>query len=415
MRLGEILIAAGSCNEATITQALDHALSTGLRLGSSLIELNLVESDTIAAALGKQQGVPPAGDGDFDGIDDTVLSLLQAEQAYEHMALPLGIRRSTKELAVVMRDPKDQAAIQALHAATQKAIYPVVASEHRILRALTKHYGPPNDEFSAYEPPLAEPLELADETPLELATEEPLELTLAPENPPDSPAQPLPEAALPEAAIAKSAPEFDLRTFLGTGKGIMAAAVAVLVLFAVAKFAYDWLSDKEIAASGRFELGQVDLSVRFPSTGWIYAPAKDIDESQGPVEVTGAILYRGESVEKPNDFLAIVRISGPLPTTISDTEFDTITQAISAQGKSQVVVSNFAVRDLGCQRSERRTERTAECVGDAIYDGIDYEVTAFMWFERDGSVVIVIFLTQGQYEAFDDEIDDIINSVRITD
>ncbi len=413
MRLGEILVAAKACDKNAITHALEHALSTGQRLGSALIELNLVKSDTVAAALGKQHGISPASDRDFDGIDKTVLPLLQPGQAYEHMALPLGIRRTTQELAVVMRDPKDQVAIQALHAATHKAIYPVVASEHRILRGLGEHYGPPNDEFSAYEPPLAEPLELADETPLELAIEEPLELTLAPEEPPAS-AQPL-AAPLPEATIAKNTPEFDLRAFLGTGKGIMAAAVAVLLLLTGGKFAYDWLSDKEIAVSGHYELGQVDLALRFPSTGWTYAPAKDINESQGPVEVNGAMLYRGESVEKPNDFLAIVRITGPFPKTISDTEFDTITQAISAQGKSQVVVSNFAVRNLDCQRSERRTDRTAECIGNAIYDGIPYEVTAFLWFERDGSVVIVIFLTQGQYEAFDDEIDEIIGSIQITD
>ncbi|MCP4443804.1 MAG: hypothetical protein GY811_00475, partial [Myxococcales bacterium] len=222
MRLGEILVAANACDEAAIEKGLAHSQFSNNRLGSALIELGLVSSDIIAAALGKQHGISPAREANFKSIEKDTLDLLTGPQAHARRALPLGIQRSTGELAVAMCDPKDLSGIDALREATGKEIIVAAASDHRIHQALIEHYGP------------------ADSLPI-VPEEEMLDLELAPSpvlakkalSPADEDhvsnvalSNPPAPSEIPKAKVANPEPTFDYRAFLGTGRGIVAAAVA---------------------------------------------------------------------------------------------------------------------------------------------------------------------------------------------
>ncbi|MCP4448497.1 MAG: hypothetical protein GY811_24615 [Myxococcales bacterium] len=146
MRLGEILVAAKACDEATIEKGLEHSRFSDCRLGTALIELRMVSSDLITAALGKQHGISPAKEANFATVEPEVIALLTGAEAHTRRLFPLGIQRSSGALAVAMCDPQDLGAIDALRAATGKDIIVAAASAHRISQALTEHYGPADSQ-----------------------------------------------------------------------------------------------------------------------------------------------------------------------------------------------------------------------------------------------------------------------------
>lgn len=409
MRLGEILIAAKTCDEAAIEQGLEHAQFSNNRLGSALIELGLVSSDIIAAALGKQHGISPAREANFASIERDTLDLLTGAQAHARRALPLGIQRSTGELAVAMCDPNDETGIDALREATGKEIIVAAASDHRILKGLIEHYGPADSLPIVPEEEMLD-LDLAPSPILTKSTPPPEinQETLATYNPPSPELAPGPP--LPEAKVANPAPRFDIREFLGTGRGIVAAAVAGIALLALGKCTYNWLTDKDIPVSGHFEADQVDLQMTLPSTGWIYAPSEDQSESAGFAEVNLAVLYRGDSVKAPDDLLVLLRVTGPFPPTVSEHEFQELIQGLNAGAGGQMSTGGFLALDHECEMSERRDDLTAECVGTVEYLATHYEFDAFLWFE-DRSIIAAVFLTKGEFASFDNEIGSIIQSI----
>tara|TARA_R110002096_G_scaffold350395_2_gene543433 strand:+ start:3393 stop:4631 length:1239 start_codon:yes stop_codon:yes gene_type:complete len=411
MRLGEILVAANACDEEAITKGLEHSRFSDNRLGSSLIELGLVSSDIVAAALGKQHGISPAKEANFQATTPDIIALLTATEAYARKAVPLGIQRSTGQLAVAMLDPADLQSIDALKDVTGKDIIVAAASERRIRQGLLEHYGAPEalpivPEEESFD------LELADVPKLEAHAPVPLQTF----NPP-APAAATEEASkeLPQATVAK--PKFDLREFLGTGRGIVVGAVALVAFLAVAKFAYDWITDKDIPVSGSFEASHVNLELTLPKTGWIYAPSADVEESKGPVTVSVAMLYRGKNIKKPDDALWLMNVSGPMPAHGSQEQLeaaiDDFINVLNNANTSQFTIAGFTVQELSCERSYRRPGVTAGCLGSGYYQGINYQLSVFIWQESNGSVVAAAFLTQTEFTSFDDEIDSILASIRL--
>jgi len=401
MRLGEILVAANACDEAAIAKGIEHSRFSDSRLGSSLVDLGLVSSDIIAAALGKQHDISPAKEANFQSITPATIALLSGTEAHARKVLPLGIQRATGELVVVMRDPDDLGAIDAIKEATGKTIIVAAASEHRIRQGLLEHYGAP-DSLPIIPPEEPLDLELAAPPPLAERSHVPIVA--------DTPPPPQP---LPKATIANPEPKFDIRAFLGTGRGILISAVAFIAFLAVAKFSYDWITDKDIPVSGSFEADNVNLKLTLPKTGWIYAPSADVEESQGPVSVRIAMLYRGDNIKKPDDALWLMQVSGPFPGNVSETQFDSLTRELNKAGTSQMAFAGMAVRELSCERSDRRPGLTAQCVGNGYYKSVNYQISAFLWQERDSSIVAALFLTQREFTSFDDEIDSILASIRL--
>ncbi|MCP4448496.1 MAG: hypothetical protein GY811_24610 [Myxococcales bacterium] len=153
--------------------------------------------------------------------------------------------------------------------------------------------------------------------------------------------------------------------------------------------------------------------MELPATGWKYAPSADEDEDIGYVEMSLAVLFRGEELAKPDDLLALVHVTGPFPTTVSDRESADLVRTLNAEQRNQMFVGGFAAEQHECAMSERRPDRTVECLGTVRYRNISYDITAFIWFSRKHSVVAALFLTQGEFASFDDEIDTIIHSIDV--
>ncbi|MBZ0111396.1 MAG: hypothetical protein K8J08_02940 [Thermoanaerobaculia bacterium] len=138
-KLGQILIDNGWLTLAKVQQALQHQQIFGGRLGTCLLELNLVTEDKLGNALGIQSGVPVATVEDLRSIPEPVLQLIPARMAFKSKVLPFD--RYSTEARVAMINTRDLILQDELAFVTSKRLKIFIAPEIRVLEALEKHYG----------------------------------------------------------------------------------------------------------------------------------------------------------------------------------------------------------------------------------------------------------------------------------
>jgi hypothetical protein len=135
--LGDVLIEMGAATPRTVRAGLENQAVFGGRLGTNLLELNLVTEEVLAAALGRKHRCPSAfGDPQ---IDPEVLGLLSLERVDKLEVVPA--RLVGRRLDVFLADPDDLAKVDAVAFATGKLVRPVVVAEARLWALMQKHYG----------------------------------------------------------------------------------------------------------------------------------------------------------------------------------------------------------------------------------------------------------------------------------
>lgn len=139
-RLGDILSRAGTITEGDLEVALDHQRRTGLRLGESLVQLNLIPEEVMKDALCMQLGVP------FIHLDDTTIDrslsgLIDRGYAETHLIVPVSKVGDTVILA--MDDPTDTDLVKEVQTATGFLINVVTSKRAAILNALSRLYEGP--------------------------------------------------------------------------------------------------------------------------------------------------------------------------------------------------------------------------------------------------------------------------------
>jgi hypothetical protein len=137
-RLGETLIAKGLLTEQELEQALQTQLISGGHLGTSLLDLEFIDEQTLGETLAKMQRLDLATRETLRDIPRPVIRLLSADLAEKHLAIPIKVEGNTLHLAVAA--PKTLAA---LSSKTGYKIVPWIAPEIRIFEALETHYGIP--------------------------------------------------------------------------------------------------------------------------------------------------------------------------------------------------------------------------------------------------------------------------------
>jgi hypothetical protein len=141
MRLGELLVEQGLVTSEQVEQGLVYGRQTGMRLGSSLVELGFVDLDTLARVLSAQQGVPAVLKEHVEAIEPSVLALMPARAAITHYAIPLGQTESTPaRLVVALRDPAGTP-LDELAFVVGARVEAGVAPELLVLRCLEHYYG----------------------------------------------------------------------------------------------------------------------------------------------------------------------------------------------------------------------------------------------------------------------------------
>jgi hypothetical protein len=139
-KLGEMLRDRKLVDKKTLKAALEVQRTTGDRLGTTLLKLELMDATMLAQLLAEQQ--------DVEGVDPSTLSptreacqLLSFEEAMAMGVLPLRIEDDT--LAVAMTDPRDTATIKKLKALTGREIRRFVAPQMALYQALKDAYQQP--------------------------------------------------------------------------------------------------------------------------------------------------------------------------------------------------------------------------------------------------------------------------------
>ncbi|MBN1587859.1 MAG: Flp pilus assembly complex ATPase component TadA [Candidatus Omnitrophica bacterium] len=144
-KLGEILVQQGKVTEQDVQEALEVQKREGGPIGEVLIRMGKLKESDVVAALGKQLGVPYAGEslGMLKPTPGQGLENLVPEAfAREHGVLPLSKHLSS--LTVAVADPLDYVTMDNLKRMTACSINPVLAGKTEILKAIDEFYGEQN-------------------------------------------------------------------------------------------------------------------------------------------------------------------------------------------------------------------------------------------------------------------------------
>jgi hypothetical protein len=140
-KLGDLLVASGTIDEAQLTAALGEQRSWGRPLGMTLIRMGFVDEDTLVHALASQLKLPVvklAG----KVVNQEVLDLVPLELAEKYRCLPLLLNDEGGQnvLYLGMEDPADLAAVDELSFQIDETVKPVLVAPSELEAALHRHY-----------------------------------------------------------------------------------------------------------------------------------------------------------------------------------------------------------------------------------------------------------------------------------
>jgi type IV pilus assembly protein PilB len=144
--LGEMLVAQGIMSREQLDEVLALQKSEkGSRLGRLLVDLGHVTETQLAELIADQLRIPSVHLGDLT-LEPEVLARLSRELAIKHVCVPWKIEG--RQLWLVMADPTNLTACDAVGFAAGLPVQPVVAPESEVLAALAEHYGMTADHES---------------------------------------------------------------------------------------------------------------------------------------------------------------------------------------------------------------------------------------------------------------------------
>src|SRR5688500_10369804 len=135
--LGEMLIAANLIDEVQMQIALSEQRRTGKRFGSTLVDLQFIDENVLAAFLSKQIDVPCISLLHVD-IPKKILRKLNRATVIACKAIPVRIEGDRLEVAMV--DPTDIDVLDQLEKAAAMAVSPLIAPESSIATMIERCY-----------------------------------------------------------------------------------------------------------------------------------------------------------------------------------------------------------------------------------------------------------------------------------
>ena len=172
--MGEILVAQGVISNDQLNDALGRQKTQkGARLGPILVDLGFATDVQICEALAEQLQIPAA---DLVAVDipNAVLNRVTKELATKHLCLPWFVEG--RDLYLIMADPTNVAAADAVAFHSGLRIRPVVAPEAEILAALEKFYAAEESSLAQFENiDIADQLSVVTEQETELGGDENIE------------------------------------------------------------------------------------------------------------------------------------------------------------------------------------------------------------------------------------------------
>ena len=134
----EMLRNSGLITTAQGDEALRNRVLFGGKIGTSLIELDYIDEETLARFLSEKLAVPYVNPDQLRAIPPAVIALVSRELAIKYRVLP--IRIVSRKMFLVMSDPADLNAIDEIAFITGYVIKPLVTPEVRLMQALARYY-----------------------------------------------------------------------------------------------------------------------------------------------------------------------------------------------------------------------------------------------------------------------------------
>lgn len=137
-KLGQLLVEKGRITGEQLIRAIQSQRALGGRIGTCLLEMEVLDEDELLLALEEQLRVPSAGIEDLRAIDPEVLQLVPGRMATRFEAVPFSADESTLHIATL--HVRHLAFLDELRYLTNRKVVPHIANEVRIFEALQRHY-----------------------------------------------------------------------------------------------------------------------------------------------------------------------------------------------------------------------------------------------------------------------------------
>jgi MSHA biogenesis protein MshE len=137
MLLGEVLVKQNCISQEHLEQTLKLQQKTGQKLGSLLVEANLITDDLLASVVARKLHLPLINIPDVHLRDDLVLLL---PEAAARKFLALVIDDKDDNLLVAMQNPLDQSAIDGLSLLLKRTMTIAEVPEGQLMLALDEAY-----------------------------------------------------------------------------------------------------------------------------------------------------------------------------------------------------------------------------------------------------------------------------------
>ena len=173
-RLGEMLVDQGVITGDQLTDVLTRQkLEKGTRMGRLLVDLGFCTEAQICEVVADQLRIPAA---DMVAVDvpNEVLALVSRELAIKHGCLPWFVEG--RDLYLIMADPTNVAAADAIAFHTSLKVKPVVAPESEVTAALARFYAAEEESLAQFDNlDLADQLSVVSDQAEEVGGDEDLE------------------------------------------------------------------------------------------------------------------------------------------------------------------------------------------------------------------------------------------------
>ena len=137
MRLGEILIEQGVLTHEALERALEKQKKNGGLIGEVLLKMGVVKEEDIVIALARQFNYPYLPVQNCD-ISTKLIALVPQELAIKYVCIP--IDRIKNVLTVIMVDPSNEVAKQAIQDHTGLRVQALVGTVSEVTAAIRKYY-----------------------------------------------------------------------------------------------------------------------------------------------------------------------------------------------------------------------------------------------------------------------------------
>ena len=137
-RFGQALISAGKIDKSQLNEALQYQKDHGGRLGTALVQLELLQETELTDFLAKHFGVPAVDLSNME-IDENVIKIIPADIARKYTVLP--VSKAGAKVTLAMNDPSNVFAMDDIKFMTGYQVAPVLASESALRKSIDHYYG----------------------------------------------------------------------------------------------------------------------------------------------------------------------------------------------------------------------------------------------------------------------------------